>query len=217
MSSKVDSLLKKATTFERLALYGDRKSFLKALAQNVSTDAAPWSTHDEPGDPRGQQSNWVPQIENGQKKYVYIGPAIPPGGVAHTPSLWDRYFRPHQYPDQPDIIMPGSAPVGDQATPVDHDPNLMFQKQLNAPAVPEREAPAPAVTRYSPDPATTETLQIFLNSAFKPEISAGQVGPIAQDGKFGPETSGRLQQWARKNNVSATDVRDLINIALGRK
>src|SRR5271170_2338686 len=33
MSSKIDTLLQKATTFEKLALYGDRKAYLRALAQ----------------------------------------------------------------------------------------------------------------------------------------------------------------------------------------
>jgi len=35
MSSKTDTLLKKATSFERLALYSDRKSFLQALSQQA--------------------------------------------------------------------------------------------------------------------------------------------------------------------------------------
>lgn len=36
--SKADTLLKKATFFERLAIYSDRKSFLQALAQGGATD-----------------------------------------------------------------------------------------------------------------------------------------------------------------------------------
>lgn len=36
--SKADTLLKKATFFERLSLYGDRKSYLQALAQAEPTD-----------------------------------------------------------------------------------------------------------------------------------------------------------------------------------
>jgi hypothetical protein len=36
--SKADTLLKKATFFERLAVYSDRKSFLQALAQGGGTD-----------------------------------------------------------------------------------------------------------------------------------------------------------------------------------
>jgi hypothetical protein len=34
---KIDTLLKKVEVFERLAVYGDRKSFLQALAQDVQT------------------------------------------------------------------------------------------------------------------------------------------------------------------------------------
>jgi hypothetical protein len=33
---KIDSLLKRAELFEKLAVYGDRKSFLKALSQDAS-------------------------------------------------------------------------------------------------------------------------------------------------------------------------------------
>lgn len=36
--SKADTLLKKATFFERMALYSDRKAFLQALAQGGATD-----------------------------------------------------------------------------------------------------------------------------------------------------------------------------------
>ena len=36
--SKSDMLLKKATSFERLALYSDRNSFLKALTARQLTD-----------------------------------------------------------------------------------------------------------------------------------------------------------------------------------
>ena len=36
MSSKVDTLLKKAASFEKLALYGDRRAYLTALAQAAS-------------------------------------------------------------------------------------------------------------------------------------------------------------------------------------
>jgi hypothetical protein len=32
---KIDELLKKAELFEKLAIYGDRKSFLRAIAEEV--------------------------------------------------------------------------------------------------------------------------------------------------------------------------------------
>lgn len=37
--SKADTLLKKATSFERLALYSDRKVFLQALSQDLTVDS----------------------------------------------------------------------------------------------------------------------------------------------------------------------------------
>lgn len=41
---KIDSLLKKAALFERLAVYGDRRSFLKSLGQGASYDSFKGST-----------------------------------------------------------------------------------------------------------------------------------------------------------------------------
>jgi hypothetical protein len=40
MSIKVESLLKKATTYERLCLYGNRKAFLAAIAKSDNDTAA---------------------------------------------------------------------------------------------------------------------------------------------------------------------------------
>jgi hypothetical protein len=39
--SKIDTLLKKAITFEKLVLYGDRKSYLQAIAQELDQVVAP--------------------------------------------------------------------------------------------------------------------------------------------------------------------------------
>ena len=39
MSSKVDTLLQKATAFEKLALYGDRKAYFRALAQSAAQES----------------------------------------------------------------------------------------------------------------------------------------------------------------------------------
>ena len=49
---KIDSLLKKAEVFEKMALYGDRASFLKSLSQDFSDPNAPTSF---PGDVKQQQ------------------------------------------------------------------------------------------------------------------------------------------------------------------
>lgn|ERR1035437_3192213 len=50
--SKADELLKKATSYEMLALYSDRKSFLKSLAQMDTPEAAKqWGNLDEFGNP----------------------------------------------------------------------------------------------------------------------------------------------------------------------
>jgi peptidoglycan hydrolase-like protein with peptidoglycan-binding domain len=68
MSSKTDTLLKKSTTFEKLALYSDRKKFLQALAQNNSSGFNPDTVHtyydlDEFGNPKHEG---IPQPEEGK-------------------------------------------------------------------------------------------------------------------------------------------------------
>lgn len=216
MSSKTDRLLKKATSFERLALYGDRKSFLQALAQQPlsSTESSPWSMYDEAGDPRGNQQNWVPQVENGQRTYNYVGPNVPASSVQHTPSLWEKYVTPHKSNELPNVVRP---PVdhSDQASQIaDRDPTIMMQKRLNAPAVPEQDAPARPAPGY--DKETISLLQSFLNNAMRDELTKGQYGlsPLVPDGKVGPDTTKFLQLWAGKNKIPATNIQSLLNTAI---
>jgi hypothetical protein len=201
MSSKVDSLLKKATTFERLALYGDRTFFLQALAQQSPTsDPDPWRIYDEPNDPRGQENNWAPQILNGQKIYTYMGPNVPAGSVQHTPSLWDKYLRPHQFPETPNVVVPPTD-HSDNAPQVDRDPNIMMQKQLNAPAVPEQDKPTgPAVGKQVKFDPRVKVVQDFLNQQLTQGTQA-VAPPITPDGKWGNETAGMLRLWGKHNKL----------------
>lgn len=135
MSVKIDSLLKKATTFERLALYGDRKVFLQSLAQEAVDEAAPWSIYDEPSDPRGDQKNWVPQVVDGRKKYVYMGPNARP---EHTPGIWEKYFEPREPSGLPNVIAPPAS--SDEGAPTEP---MLFQHPMSGRAVPEQEKAAP--------------------------------------------------------------------------
>jgi hypothetical protein len=63
--SKADTLLKKATSFERLALYSDRKAFLQALAQDAGFGLEPVKQYlnlDEFGKPKAQGLPPVPAV-----------------------------------------------------------------------------------------------------------------------------------------------------------
>lgn len=55
LMSKADTLLKKATSFERLAVYSDRKSFLQALSQGFDSGTVKqYENLDEFGNPKSQ-------------------------------------------------------------------------------------------------------------------------------------------------------------------
>jgi peptidoglycan hydrolase-like protein with peptidoglycan-binding domain len=207
MSLKVDTLLKKTTTFERLALYGDRKSFLQALAQEtVTDDPSPWRIYDEPGDPRGQQSNWVPQITPSGRKYVYTGPAIPAGGVPHTPGLWEKYFEPKQN-TKLDLVGPGGQRVPHNIglqpdtvpDSVDRDPSILMQRQMDSGAVPEKAAPQKNWGNVNYQD-TIKQMQNVLLQHFGPT----SLGPTGADGRFGTETSKTLKKWQAKYNLPQT-------------
>lgn len=158
MSVKIDSLLKKATTFERLALYGDRKVFLQTLAQEAVDEAAPWSIYDEPGDPRGDQKNWVPQVSGGRRQYVYMGPS---GRPEHTPGVWEKYLEPREPSGLPSVIAP---PAGDEGAPAykEREQSMMFQHPMSGHAVPEQEKAAPSVPYAS---QLVNTLNTFSGRA----------------------------------------------------
>jgi hypothetical protein len=62
--SKADTLLKKAIAFERLALYSDRKTFLKSLAQPMSPEYKQFYNLDEFGNPKQEGIPPVPPVES---------------------------------------------------------------------------------------------------------------------------------------------------------
>lgn len=210
--SKADTLLKRAAAFEKLALYSDRKSFLQALAQNppariqqippgggfkywidpVSGDAFDSETGGNPVDPKtgrpfraGPVQPDIPQVSMGPDG-AYSDPYNPNTGVRRSQEEG------------------GMAPTPAGASP-DRDPTLLMSKQLNAPAVPEKAAPAKPARSYDED--TVKLLQTFLASSLGLDMSF-------IDGKFGQKTLDALKQWARANKVPASSVDELVNVAL---
>ena len=116
MSSKIDLLLKKATTFERLALYGDRQNFLQALSQNLPRVIVP-----NDGSSGGHLVDPNPQ------------PSFKPLPPAPLPKVLVPSQDGGQWLDPEEAL--------NEPTTVDHDPNIMSQKQLNAPYLPEHAVP----------------------------------------------------------------------------
>jgi hypothetical protein len=120
---KINSLLQKVELFERLAVYGDRKSFLEALSQQTWGDVS-------------RQEGFAPE-----------SPGIP-------------------------APPPEAPPV-----PVDSLPKAK-----------------PAPTAQPVSPAALYTIQNFMNKDMLNELP-----PITPDGKWGPETAGRVLAWGKKN------------------
>jgi hypothetical protein len=185
MSSKVDSLLKRAATFERLALYGDRKSFLQALAQGLPNLVVP----NDPNAPPGQGG--VHRVDpNPPAPAPQPNPPKLPRVVVPAPGGGGQWVDPNE-------LGPTEAPP-----PVDRDPTILMQKQLNAPAVREQEKAAPATGANVKFDPRVKAVQDFLNQ----QLTQGGPGqavapPIASDGRWGTETANMLRLWGKQNKL----------------
>ena len=179
---KIDALLKKVELFERLAVYGDRKSFLQALAQNLPDIVVP----NDPSAPPGQ----------GGVHRVNVNNPAAPAAPTSRPAPLPRVVVPNAGP-------PGSGghwvdpnEVSDEAPPVDRDPNLMLQKQLNPSAIREQDKPAPVAKAPVFNPKVKQ-LQSFLNNLTR----SGKMAllPLREDGLWGRDTASALQEWATQS------------------
>lgn len=253
-------LLKKIELFEKVAMYGNRGSFLKSIAEDIAPDhdfgslrpsndeaiiEAAKATHEGIGD-------WIASAGESQKD-------IPQGIKGLPASLAGASDAIRAFVNRPPVIIDintlkslyGTArklaaidtikdmsPQGKQAWSslvFPHATSLvnLTQKQIQylawysknyspkeevATNSPNVNAPNTQSTPAKPgslgDPETVKTLQIFLNKAFRNDIITGKLGPIGEDSKWGTETQGRLNLWAKRNGVSPADAQALAAIAL---
>lgn len=239
MSSKVDTILQKATTFEKLALYGDRKAYLRALAQAslpdvhaliTAIDAARMSAVKSINDFWRQDAASFPM----PARLAYSALAFPQTDIRtatgeQLTSAMDQLtvalttvYRTLVAGDQrsKDFAQQTVYPALDglqqkitqyKAAAASFPPVQPEEEGSGTVTIPEVKIPGQA-PGY--DPATVKLLQSFLNNALKDQIIAGQRGPLLVDGKLGPDTTGALQAWAKANNILAKDVKSLINTAL---
>lgn len=175
---KIDALLKRVELFERLAVYGDRKSFLQALSQGLPNLVVP----NDPNAPPGQ---------GGVHRVDPNSPA--PSPQPNPPAPLPRIVAPNAGP-------PGSGghwvdpnAVSDEAPQVDRDMFIPLTHRLDAPATPEKAAPA-AVAKAPVFNPKVKQVQTFLNS----QIRAGVDGivPVKEDGFWGNDTATSLKEWA---------------------
>lgn len=201
-----DDLIRKVELFERLALYGSRKSFLQSLSQAAATPL--------PADVKQQ-------IETVLKDFGALG-------IEGSPFYSTVFNAVNNADPYAAVDVPTLISALQQATtfyPRDHVGQLSnlrdlinklqglvkAPEQVAGPTTPTTSTARPGASPAAYDPETVKLLQTFLASALG---SLDVLGPAGIDGKMGNYTIKALQQWAAQNGVKGRDVKDLMNIAL---
>jgi hypothetical protein len=200
---KLDTLMKKVDLFERLANYGDRQSFLRALGQSFNGQSDIYSQLETALKDFTAAKLNVPEIEqplmnalSGQMDKNEVINALQNGlsGLSRENNLG-------QVENIQKLI---TSLKGSPAAPTEQPATNV----ITSPAKPQNKV------QPASNPSTTMSLQIFLNNALRKDIIAGNRAPIKQDGILGDETKTALKEWAQNNGIGGTDIKDLINIAL---
>lgn len=239
MSSKVDTLLKRATTFEKLALYGDRKAYLSAIAQvgvpdvnallaaiNATRSAAVKSINNfwrqDPGNfPMEARTSYsalaYPQTDitsaTGEELNSGFDQLITALNSVYRGLSGTDNARNQQFATQ--TVFPTLERLQQQVQQYKDalgsipSPGPEQQEEVGAPASAAKPAAKPVY-----DYATVVTLQKFLNNMLQDEIIAGKRSPLVVDGDLGPDTTAALKMWAAKVGLPANNVQQLINTAL---
>ena len=242
MSSKVDALLKQAELFERLALYGDRKAYLRALAQTPPEESH--NVYATLENAANQLNSAVQQFISGSAEVQTDLPGkikglpaamrasanvvrqISQAGVTAQSAL-SLYNAAKQLAnlqnlgsvseDAKNVWLNSVTAAATNVMDVYHKQWLPLASQQAVPPaeeegsgvlqVPETQVVGKVPPAYDHD--TIVTLQTFLNNALK-----GQIEPLITDGILGNITSDALRLWAKNNDLSETNIKSLVNIAL---
>lgn len=195
--SKADTLLKKATYFERLALYSDRRSFLQTIAQSGASDT--W------GSPLPEN------IKEGLNSLLKdLAATKPDSSVPLQNKLMSFYQGMNTDMGQLAQAIREAANTipGDHTTQVQNALSLaskVDQLAQQGQAQPQSQSeqvmtmPADRITAYPPiDKGQQEALSRF--------ITMERIGvPLHRiDGKLGPETRGALETFKKWYNAKAT-------------
>jgi hypothetical protein len=250
MSSKVDALLKQAELFERLALYGDRKAYLRALAQTPP---------EESRDVYAALGNAANQLNSAVQQFI-SGPAEVqtdlPGRTKGLPTAMRASANVVRQVSEAGVTAQSALSLYNAAKQLANLQNLgsvsedaknvwlnsvtaaatnvmdvyrkqwlpLASQQAAPPAeeesgvlqVPETQIMGKVPQKPAYDHDTVVMLQNFLNNALRNQIINGQRGPLAVDGKLGSDTSGALQEWAKASGIGGSDIKSLVDIALGQ-
>ncbi len=195
--SKADTLLKKATFFERLALYSDRKAFLQSIAQTT----------------------YSPELTNavvGFTDYVRNQPGLP-DQVKNVANEIDKYLR-ELPPDQQGTVVSavkqlvgriwnelrGSvdstvlAELGRRSGIVDDAyAKIQAQPKFDVPsAAPQRTITLPTIEYTSPRQQATTSKFPAIDKTF--QIMLG----VNPDGALGPQTQAAIDLYKKSRNIT---------------
>lgn len=195
--SKADTLLKKATFFERLALYSDRKVFLQSIAQSTYdptlTNAIVSFTdyvRSQPGLP-AQVKNVANEIDSSLK-------ALPPNQQGTVVSavkqlvgrIWDELRGSvdstvlAELGRRSGVVDAAYAKI--QAQPKFDVPAAETQRTVTLPTI---EYTAPRQQATSRFPAIDKTFQVMLG--------------VNPDGQLGPQTQAAIDLYKKSRNITA--------------
>jgi peptidoglycan hydrolase-like protein with peptidoglycan-binding domain len=189
---KYASLLKKVNGFEKLALYSNRTSFLKALASNmVSADKL---TPDVRADLESVLKNVDALDPNSTELQNKIMDALHNDTVDLDDLIQTIHTATNQFPE-------GHGPQINQAL----DLTIKLQKLLQDQEQTTATLPAspgsftqPSTTKPAGLPTIDKTVQDKLNTLLVP---SGEIMPLKVDGLLGDRTKSAIEAFKKKYNV----------------
>jgi hypothetical protein len=233
---KYDSLLTKVELFHKLAMYGDRRAFLQALAQDRSGLVSQLETgaqqflNDIQG--RWDQVKFKTNItvpfmrlqsllnrakDTGDSRSLQQVPGLMDevlGAVQSENVMPEAMDALHQLRESVGVAanqMSNAVPAGGDASTAPAGESSEQRMERLKQKYQEMSAPGKSAPNYG-DPETVKLLQTFLGSS----LGIDALGPKGIDGKMGPDTIKALRQWATSNGVTAQDVGQLMQIALSK-
>lgn len=239
MSLKVENLLKKATTFEKLSLFGDRKAFLTAIAQDPGeTVSAYHAVNTAVKGLSAAIQNFITESAEVQENL--------PGRMKGLPSSLSNFAQTVREAAQSGVdannlqqvlnaarnlawvrnlgnmgdvaknawfqnVLPAASAVSDAAVKVPVSEALPAEHDQAVELAPAQNSPASVkpTNKLSINPADLKKVQDFVNKQM-----LSQFPPVMVDGKWGPETARLVKEWANANNMNGLPLQTILDAAL---
>lgn len=234
MSSKADTLFRKATSYERLALYGDRKAYLAALAQSsfpdvksiisaingIRTQTATAITNFWRQDPNTFPIAAREALSGLRYPQVDItsatGDQLTTGMDQLITALTDVYRALSVANDQKSTefaqqtVYPAlqrlQAEVQNYKSAAESIPSAGPDAGPTAPGAPSARKPGGGGISVSP--AELKAIQNFVNKEM-----LNKFPPVTPDGKWGPETARLVKEWGDANGFTGQPLQTVVDEA----